>query len=80
MKPLLAIFAAVLGLSLSAGELPADTTAKIVKVIVNGAGGKINCRDSAMKTALESANVPTDGSSSVIWSSAPGEIKMLKGQ
>lgn len=80
MKPLLAIFAAVLGLSLSAGELPADTTAKIVKVIVNGAGGKINCRDSAMKTALESASVTTDGNANIIWSSAPGEIKMLKGQ
>lgn len=80
MKPLLTILATLLGLSLSAGELPAETTAKIVKVIVNGAGGKINCRDSAMKSILEANSVSTDGNASIIWSSAPGEIKMLKGQ
>ena len=62
------------------GSLSETNAAKIVKVIVNGAGGKINCRDSAMKTALESASVTTDGNSNIIWSSAPGEIKMLKGQ
>ncbi|MDP2876940.1 MAG: hypothetical protein Q8O00_12210 [Holophaga sp.] len=80
MKPLLLILATTLGLTLSAGELSPDTTAKIVKVIVNGSGGKIVCRDSAMKSLLDSNNVNTEGSSNIIWSSTPAEIRMLKAQ
>jgi hypothetical protein len=76
----LALAAAALGLNLSAGELPADTAAKLVKVVVNGTGGKIACRDGAMKAALESTGVQTDGFAKVVWSSNPSEIKMLKGQ
>ncbi|MBV5350236.1 hypothetical protein JZU71_03590 [bacterium] len=51
-----------------------------MKVIVNGSGGKLNCRDSAMKSLLESNNVSLDGYSSIIWSSNPAEIRMLKSQ
>lgn len=80
MKFLPAILAATLGLSLSAGELPTETTAKIVKIIVNGAGGRINCRDNAMKSALESNSVATDGASTIVWTSSPSEIRMLKTQ
>lgn len=70
--------AATLGLSLAAGELPIETTAKLVKVVVNGTGGKITCRDGVMKAALESNGVTVDSNASVIWSSSPAEIKMLK--
>jgi hypothetical protein len=79
MKPLF-LAAAALSLNLFAGELPTDTTAKLVRVVVNGSGGKIACRDGAMKTALESMGVQTDTYAKIVWSSNPGEIKMLKGQ
>jgi len=75
-----ALTAASLGMNLFAGELPAETTAKLIKVVVNGAGGKINCRDGAMKAVLEANGVLTDGSSNIVWSSSPAEIKMLKSQ
>lgn len=80
MKFSLAILAATLGFSLSAGELPTEMTAKIVKVIVNGTGGRIVCRDGAMKSALESNSVSTEGNSNIVWSSNPSEIRMLKSQ
>lgn len=81
MKPIFtALTAATLGLNLFAGELPAETAAKLVKVVVNGAGGKISCRDAAMKAALESNGVQTDGVSKVVWTSSVAEIKMLKSQ
>ncbi len=69
---------ATLGLNLSAAELPVETAAKLVKVVVNGTGGKITCRDGAMKAALESNGVLVDSSANIIWSSSPVEIKMLK--
>lgn len=77
-KLIFTAFAATLGLSLTAGELPIETAAKLVKVVVNGTGGKITCRDAAMKAALESNGVTVDSSASIIWSSSPAEIKMLK--
>ncbi len=77
-KLIFTALAATLGLSLSAGELPIETVAKLVKVVVNGTGGKIICRDAAMKAALESNGVTVDSSASIIWSSSPAEIKMLK--
>lgn len=77
-KLIFTALAATLGLSLSAGELPIETAAKLVKVVVNGTGGKITCRDAAMKAALESNGVSVDSSASIIWSSSPAEIKMLK--
>lgn len=77
-KLIFTALAATLGLSLSAGELPIETAAKLVKVVVNGTGGKITCRDAAMKAALESNGVTVDSSASIIWSSSPAEIKMLK--
>ena len=69
---------ATLGLNLTAAELPVETAAKLVKVVVNGTGGKITCRDGAMKAALESNGVVVDSSASIIWSSSPIEIRMLK--
>ena len=72
--------AAALGMNLLAGELPADIAARIVKVVVNSSGGKIVCRDGAMKAALESAGVQTDAGARIVWSSSPVEIKMLKSQ
>jgi len=75
-----ALTTASLGLNLFAGELPTDTAAKLIKVVVNGAGGKITCRDSAMKAALEASGVQTDASAKIVWSSSPAEIKMLKSQ
>jgi len=72
--------AAILGMNLFAGELPTETAAKLVKVVVNGAGGKISCRDGAMKAALEASGVQTDGFAKIVWSSSAAEIKMLKAQ
>ncbi len=81
MKCLLTpLAAAALGLNLFAGELPSETTARILKVVVNGSGGKITCRDGAMKAALESAGVQVDANAQLVWSSSPAEIKMLKSQ
>lgn len=71
---------ASLGLNLFAGELPAETTAKLLKVVVTGSGEKINCRDGAMKAALEATGVPLDSYGKIVWSSNPTEIKMLKSQ
>lgn len=70
------IFAAA---GLTAGELPADMAAKLVKVVVNGAGGKIACRDAAMVTALEASGVTMDPGAKVAWASSPAEAKVLKG-
>jgi len=75
-----ALTAATLGANLLAGELPTETAAKLVRVVVNGSGGKIMCRDSAMKAALESAGVLMDANAKIVWSSSPTEIKMLKSQ
>ncbi len=77
-KLILSAFVATFGLNLSAAELPVEMAAKLVKVVVNGTGGKITCRDGAMKAALESNGVVVDSNASIIWSSSPAEIKMLK--
>ena len=77
-KHILTAFVATLGLSLPAAELPIETAAKLVKVVVNGTGGKITCRDGAMKAALESNGVQVDSSANIVWSSSAVEIKMLK--
>ncbi len=77
-KLIFTAFVATLGLNLSAAELPVEMAAKLVKVVVSGTGGKITCRDGAMKTALESNGVLVDSSANIIWSSSPAEIKMLK--
>ncbi len=77
-KHILTALVATLGLNLPAAELPVETAAKLVKVVVNGTGGKITCRDSAMRAALESNGVQVDSSANIIWSSSPAEIKMLK--
>ncbi len=65
--------------SLTAGELPADMAAKLVKVVVNGAGGKIACRDASMATALQASGVAMDPGAKVAWASSPAEAKVLKG-
>jgi hypothetical protein len=81
MKHLLTALSTLsLSLNLLAGELPAETTAKLIKVVVNGSGGKIMCRDGAMKAALESAGVQTEAGSKIVWSSNPTEIRMMKSQ
>jgi len=63
-----------------AGDLPADVAAKLVKIIATAAGGKVSCRDSTMKAALEGAGVTVDGDSKIVWATNPVEIKMLRTQ
>ncbi len=63
-----------------AGELPPEVAAKLIKIIASSAGGKVSCRDSAMKAALEGAGVAVDGDSKVVWATNPVEIKMLRSQ
>jgi len=83
MKLKTVVLAAVLG-SFSAwapaGDLPADVAAKLVKIIATATGGKVSCRDSAMKAALEAAGVTVDGDSKIVWATNPVEIKMLRTQ
>jgi len=83
MKLKIAIIALVLG-SFSAwapaGELPPEIAAKLIKIIATATGGKVSCRDSAMKAALEGAGVTVDGDSKIVWATNPVEIKMLRSQ
>lgn len=74
--PLIALSASLL----SAGDLAPELQAKLLRVILNGAGaqGKIACKDSALKGALEAVGLGIDGSSRVAWGSNPLEIKTLK--
>ncbi|MDP2876942.1 MAG: hypothetical protein Q8O00_12220, partial [Holophaga sp.] len=65
---------------LPAGDLPPEVAAKLVKIIATASGGKVSCRDSGMKAALEAAGVTVDGDSRVVWATNPVEIKMLKGR
>ncbi len=64
----------------SAGELPPEVAAKLVRIIATATGGKVSCRDSAMKAALEGAGVTVDGDSKIVWATNPVEIKMLRSQ
>jgi hypothetical protein len=83
MKFKTAVFALILGgcsVWAPAGELPAEVAAKLVKIIATSAGGKVSCRDSSMKTALESAGVTVDSDSKIVWATNPVEIKMLRAQ
>ncbi|MBK8792822.1 MAG: hypothetical protein IPN59_06605 [Holophaga sp.] len=83
MKLKIAVFALVVG-SLSswlpAGELPAETAAKLIKIIATATGGKVSCRDAGMKAALEAAGITVDGDSKLVWATNPVEIKMLRGR
>jgi len=83
MKFKTAVFALILGgfsVLAPAGDLPADVAAKLVKIIATATGGKVSCRDSAMKAALEGAGVTVDGDSKIVWATNPVEIKMLRTQ
>ncbi len=83
MKLKIAVLALILG-SFSAwapaGDLPPEIAAKLIKIIATATGGKVSCRDSAMKTALEGAGVTVDGDSKIVWATNPVEIKMLRSQ
>lgn len=72
----------VTGTLLPAGELSPEITAKLIKLIVNGAGGqgKVGCRDSALKAALEAQGLTIDPAAKVAWGGNPNEIKALKAQ
>ncbi len=65
---------------LPAGDLPPEVAAKLIKIIATASGGKVSCRDSGMKSALEAIGVTVDGDSRVVWATNPVEIKMLKGR
>ena len=54
--------------------------AKLVKIIASSAGGKVSCRDAAMKAALEGAGVTVDNDAKIAWATNPVEIKMLRSQ
>lgn len=71
---------ALAGLSVSAGELPPEITAKLLKIVVSSSGGAIACRDAALKTALEAAGVTVDDGAKVVWVTNPAQAKMLKTQ
>ncbi len=83
MKLKTAVLALILG-SFStwapAGDLPPEIAAKLIKIIATATGGKVSCRDSAMKAALEGAGVTVDGDSKIVWATNPVEIKMLRSQ
>ncbi|HQL48221.1 MAG TPA: hypothetical protein PLC09_06090 [Holophaga sp.] len=63
-----------------AGELPPDITAKLLKILVTNAGGKISCRDAALKDALTAVGVTVEDSAKVVWVTNPAQAKMLKSQ
>lgn len=65
---------------LPAGELAPEVAAKLIKIIASATGGKISCRDSGMKAALEAAGITVDGDSKLVWATNPVEIKMLRGR
>ncbi len=79
MRHFVTLFTLILATAgLNAGELPVDLAAKLVKVVVNGAGGKIACRDAAMSGALQAQGIPLEADAKVAWASSPAEAKMLK--
>jgi len=63
-----------------AGDLPPEIAAKLIKIIATATGGKVSCRDAAMKTALEGAGITVDADSKIVWATNPVEIKMLRSQ
>ena len=67
--------------SLSAGELPAETQAKFIKILASSAGsaGKVVCHDGGLKAELGKVGVADDASSKVAWASSEAEVKSLKG-
>lgn len=68
------------GLRLSAGELPVDIQAKLLKIIANGAGsaGKVACKDPDLKAALEAQGMTVDDGAKVVFSNMGPQIKTFK--
>jgi len=60
-------------------DLPVETQAKILKVIVSSSGGnKIACGDPALKAALEAAGLVVDSGAPIVWTSNPAEARNMK--
>ncbi len=57
-----------------------SVAAKLVKIIATATGGKVSCRDAAMKAALEGVGVTVDGDSKIVWATNPMEVKMARSQ
>jgi hypothetical protein len=62
-------------LTLAAGDVPAATMARFVKII---SSGKVACKDSTMAEELGKVGVTVDSSSSFAWASSESEVKSLK--
>jgi hypothetical protein len=66
---------------LSAGDLPAETQAKFIKILASSAGsaGKVACSNAGLQAELTKAGIANDGGAKVAWASSEGEVKALKG-
>lgn len=68
------------GATLGSGELSMDMAAKILKIITTNSGGKIQCRDEAMKPHIEANGMTVDAGSRIVWTNLIPEVKIFKMQ
>lgn len=70
----------IAGLTLSAGDLPADLQAKFIALLCKSANsaGRIAITDAALKAELAKVGVNADAGASVAWGSSEAEVKSLK--
>ena len=75
------IVCAITCVGLCAGELPAETQAKFIKILASSAGsaGKVVCSNGGLAGELGKLGVTPDAGSKVAWASSEGEVKSLKG-
>jgi hypothetical protein len=65
---------------LAAGDLPADTQAKFIKILASSAGspGRVACTNMTLTMELMKQGVHRDPSAKVAWASSDSEVKSLK--
>lgn len=64
-----------LTLFVTAGDVPAAISAKLVKIVCSG---KVACKDAEMAAALTGAGVTIDPTAKFAWAASEGEVKSLK--
>ncbi len=75
MRPSLLLAVPALMLPLVAGDVPAATLARFVKII---SGGKVACKDSGIAEELGKVGVTIDPGSSFAFASSESEVKSYK--
>ena len=78
-RPLAALAAITFVVGLNAQELPAETQAKFLKILLSSTGQfGFACSDAAFKGKLEAAGIAVSGGFKMAWAATEAEVKPLK--